>query len=107
MTNNTRYAIIKTLQKKGIDKMKENCFVRFSIEGEDGIQYGIHNPEANIIMCACCGGIYTPGEDVIILESAGIGLEAYDAIMEAFAENKFWERLKKREAEIKKGLDNS
>lgn len=69
--------------------MKENCFVRFTIEGEDGMQYGIHNPEANIIMCACCGGIYTPGEDVIILESAGIGLEAYDAIMEVFNEQHF------------------
>jgi hypothetical protein len=67
--------------------MKENCFVRFTIEGEDGIQYGIHNPEANIIMCACCGGIYTPGEDAIILETAEIGLEAYDAIMDVFNEH--------------------
>jgi hypothetical protein len=99
--------IIKTLQKKGIDKMKENCFVRFSIEGEDGIQYGIHNPEANIIMCACCGGIYTPGEDAVIWESMEIGLEAYDAIMDAFEEDKFWKRLKKKEEEIKKGLDKS
>lgn len=86
MTKQAPSAIIKTLQKKGIDKMKKNCFVRFTIEGEDGIQYGIHNPEANIIMCVCCGGIYTPGEDAIILETAEMGLEAYDAIIEVFDE---------------------
>lgn len=87
--------------------MSENLFVRFAIGGEDGIQYGIYNTEANLVMCACCGGIYTPGDGITILETMEIGLEAYDAIMDAFEENKFWARLRKREAEIKKGLDNS
>lgn len=87
--------------------MKDNCFVHFAIEGEDGVEYGIYNPEANIIMCACCGGIYTPGDGITILETMEIGLEAYDAIMDAFAEDKFWKRLKEKEAEIKNGLDKS
>lgn len=87
--------------------MKENCFIRFTIEGEDGVQYGICNPEANIIMCACCGGIYSLDESITILETMEMGLEAYDAIMDAFSEDKFWKRLKKREAEIRKGLNES
>ena len=87
--------------------MKDNCFVRFAIDGEDGVQYGIYNPEANIIMCACCGSVYSPDDGIAVLETMEIGLEAYDAIMDAFEENKFWKRLKKREAEIKKGLDES
>ena len=66
--------------------MKENCFVRFAIEGEDGVEYGIYNPEANIIMCACCGGVFT-SENVTILETMEISLEAYDAIIDAFAEH--------------------
>jgi hypothetical protein len=66
--------------------MKDNCFVRFAIEGEDGVEYGIYNPEANVIMCACCGGVFT-SEDVTILETMEIGLEAYDAIIDAFAEH--------------------
>lgn len=86
--------------------MKENCFVRFSIEGEDGIQYGIHNSDANLIVCACCGDFYSL-DGITILETMEIGLEAYDAIMDTFEENRFWKRLKKREAEIKKGLDKS
>lgn len=86
--------------------MTENCFVHFAIKGEDGSHYGIYNAEANLIVCACCGDFYSL-DGITILETMEIGLEAYDAIMEAFAENKFWERLKKREAEIKKGLDNS
>lgn len=69
--------------------MKNNCFVRFSIDGEDGVQYGIYNPEANIIMCVCCGGIYTPAADAHIMETAEIGLEAYDAIMDVFYEQHF------------------
>lgn len=66
--------------------MKDNCFVRFAIEGEEGVEYGIYNPEANIVMCACCGGVYSPDDGITILETMEIGLEAYDAIIDAFAE---------------------
>lgn len=83
--------------------MKDNCFVRFAIEGEDGVEYGIYNAEANLVMCACCGGIRFIDEGITILETTEMGLEAYDAIIDAFAENRFWERLKKKEAEIKEG----
>ena len=86
--------------------MKDNCFVHFTIEVEEGSHYGIYNSEANLIVCACCGDFYSL-DGITILETMEIGLEAYDAIMDAFAENKFWARLKKREAEIKKGLDKS
>ena len=41
--------------------MKENCFVRFAIEGEDGIQYGIYNSTANVVVCACCGDFFPSG----------------------------------------------
>lgn len=66
--------------------MKENCFVHFAIKGEDGTQYGIYNHEANLVMCACCGSIYSLDEDITILRTTEIGLEAYDAIMEVFDE---------------------
>lgn len=78
--------------KEEIKKTKNNCFVHFIIEGESGSQYGIYNPEANLVMCACCGGILFLDEGVTILETMEMGFEAYDAIMDAFEE----ERLKKK-----------
>ena len=66
--------------------MKNNCFVHFTIDAEGGSQYGIYNSEANLIMCACCGGIYFLDEGITILDPVVIGLEVYDVIIEVFEE---------------------
>lgn len=84
--------------------MKDNCFVHFAIEGEDSTQYGIYNAEANLVMCACCGGIAFLDEGITILETMEMDFEAYDAIKDAFEEDRFWKRLKEKEAEIKKEI---
>ena len=77
--------------------MKNNCFVHFTIDAEGGSQYGIYNPEANLIMCACCGGIYFLDKGITILETVEIGMEVYDAIVEVFEEEAI---RKKNESEI-------
>lgn len=85
--------------------MKNNCFVHFAIEGENCTQYGIYNVEANLVMCACCGGIAFLDEGITILETMEMDFEAYDAIMDAFEEKKALEKAEEeRSRKLKKEI---